>query len=315
MTLDLSRLTVQGLRLLLQERGYRHVVHLIQALQAVADAEAHAPIATDPGDPYDPGCLSCEAGGSDEIPHSLVGSCLRAGPWRVGRSVRRTLYVGDQIVGLVDTPELAAAIVARMNELGAPMAEVPKAHPELCQCATCVADFGPVLAVPVASTAGEPRFGTLECCICAKEYTDEQDPMCPHGPRRFKPTPAKDGEAPPERVTLYWCRHGKLWQHAPSDTVSTHDYVRADIESKLREQVVKVEAELTWAIAYQNELSLRLESVFAQLTAAKAELATARERAIRECISAIYGNNSPQLPIAHVIDAIQKVLDKKGPAT
>ena len=36
--------------------------------------------------------------------------------WRVGRKLGRTLYVGEQCVGMVDTKELAAAIVARMNE-------------------------------------------------------------------------------------------------------------------------------------------------------------------------------------------------------
>jgi hypothetical protein len=35
--------------------------------------------------------------------------------WRVGRKLGRTLYRGDQVVGMVDTPELAADIVAAMN--------------------------------------------------------------------------------------------------------------------------------------------------------------------------------------------------------
>ena len=35
--------------------------------------------------------------------------------WRVGRKLGRTLYVHDQVVGMVDTPELAAAIVDAMN--------------------------------------------------------------------------------------------------------------------------------------------------------------------------------------------------------
>lgn len=35
--------------------------------------------------------------------------------WRQGRSVGRTLYVGDKLVGVVDTPEIAARIVAAMN--------------------------------------------------------------------------------------------------------------------------------------------------------------------------------------------------------
>ena len=36
--------------------------------------------------------------------------------WRVGRKLGRTLYKDDRCVGMVDTPELAAEIVAAMNE-------------------------------------------------------------------------------------------------------------------------------------------------------------------------------------------------------
>lgn len=36
--------------------------------------------------------------------------------WRVGRKLGRTLYVDDVCVGMVDTPELAARIVAAMND-------------------------------------------------------------------------------------------------------------------------------------------------------------------------------------------------------
>jgi len=38
--------------------------------------------------------------------------------WRVGRTVGRTLYVDDRIVGMVDTPEMATTIVAAMNGEG-----------------------------------------------------------------------------------------------------------------------------------------------------------------------------------------------------
>jgi hypothetical protein len=36
--------------------------------------------------------------------------------WRVGRKVGRTLYLDDQLVGLMDTPALAGAIASAMNE-------------------------------------------------------------------------------------------------------------------------------------------------------------------------------------------------------
>lgn len=35
--------------------------------------------------------------------------------WRVGRKLGRTIYRDDECVGMVDTPEIAAAIVAAMN--------------------------------------------------------------------------------------------------------------------------------------------------------------------------------------------------------
>jgi hypothetical protein len=38
-------------------------------------------------------------------------------PWRVGTKLGRTLYRDEVLVGLVDTPEIAAEIVAAMNAL------------------------------------------------------------------------------------------------------------------------------------------------------------------------------------------------------
>ncbi len=35
--------------------------------------------------------------------------------WRAGRQVGRTLYVGDALIGMVDTPELAAQVVTAVN--------------------------------------------------------------------------------------------------------------------------------------------------------------------------------------------------------
>jgi hypothetical protein len=44
--------------------------------------------------------------------------------WRVGREVGRTLYLNETLVGLMDTPDLAAAVVAVMN---AQVADAPAA--------------------------------------------------------------------------------------------------------------------------------------------------------------------------------------------
>jgi hypothetical protein len=39
--------------------------------------------------------------------------------WRVGKKLGRTLYINDQVIGMVDTVEIAKAIVAAMNEIQA----------------------------------------------------------------------------------------------------------------------------------------------------------------------------------------------------
>lgn len=39
--------------------------------------------------------------------------------WRTGRSVGRTIYIGDTLVGLMDTPELAELVVAAVNSVHA----------------------------------------------------------------------------------------------------------------------------------------------------------------------------------------------------
>lgn len=37
--------------------------------------------------------------------------------WRIGRKVGRTLYRNDELVGVMDTPELAAQVVAALDWL------------------------------------------------------------------------------------------------------------------------------------------------------------------------------------------------------
>lgn len=40
---------------------------------------------------------------------------MRDAAWRVGRKVKRTVYIGDELVGLMDTPELADEVVRAVN--------------------------------------------------------------------------------------------------------------------------------------------------------------------------------------------------------
>lgn len=58
--------------------------------------------------------------------------------WRVGRSVGRTLYLDGKLIGLVDTPELAAEIVETMNRVGRLLDEVLTApgHTGTTDCCT-----------------------------------------------------------------------------------------------------------------------------------------------------------------------------------
>jgi hypothetical protein len=44
--------------------------------------------------------------------------------WRVGGKLKRTLYRDEQLVGLVDTGEIAAEIVETMNRVGRLLDEV-----------------------------------------------------------------------------------------------------------------------------------------------------------------------------------------------
>jgi hypothetical protein len=48
-------------------------------------------------------------------PNEPTGDRGCGSPWRVGRSVGRTLYCGDELVGMVDTPALAEAICEAMS--------------------------------------------------------------------------------------------------------------------------------------------------------------------------------------------------------
>lgn len=50
-----------------------------------------------------------------EVVEKLPTREVVAGRWRVGRSLGRTLYIGDEVIGMVDTSEQAATIVAAMN--------------------------------------------------------------------------------------------------------------------------------------------------------------------------------------------------------
>lgn len=57
--------------------------------------------------------------------------------WRVGRKLGRTLYRDEVCVGMVDTPEIAEAIIAAMNGTGPRARAVPRGHCDRCDRCGC----------------------------------------------------------------------------------------------------------------------------------------------------------------------------------
>jgi hypothetical protein len=80
--------------------------------------------------------------------------------WRVGRSLGRTLYVGDTFVGVVDTPKLAAAIVEAMN-----------GRPDNMTCGFCGTKETPQWV--------DASRGTVICQDCVDRFHDAH-----HTPKR-----------------------------------------------------------------------------------------------------------------------------------
>lgn len=134
------------------------------------------------------------------------------GEWRAGRSVGRTLYLDDKLVGLVDTAELAAEIVETMNRVGQLLDEVrrtcgcdPAAGVECRQHMTMITDGSrresggerslwsdPVYAKPCPACT-HPAFmhrpgrclGDFMSCACTKTWP-------PDAQRRSEATPQND---------------------------------------------------------------------------------------------------------------------------
>jgi hypothetical protein len=63
--------------------------------------------------------------------------------WRVGRKLGRTLYKDDVCVGMVDSPEIAADIVASMNVVGVCRHCGKKVDAGYNCCASCADERGP----------------------------------------------------------------------------------------------------------------------------------------------------------------------------
>lgn len=56
-------------------------------------------------------CAACAAGSLPAMPPEVT----EAPAWRVGRKVGRTVYIGDELVGVMDSPELASQVVSAVN--------------------------------------------------------------------------------------------------------------------------------------------------------------------------------------------------------
>jgi NTP pyrophosphatase (non-canonical NTP hydrolase) len=97
-------------------------------------------------------CTTCRGSGfapyvgGDDAPCAVCGGSgfrpAGTGRWRTGRRVGRTLYLDDVLVGVVDTPELAAQVVAAVN------ASSPTGDRERQGNAAMLAEFHRVFAHP-----------------------------------------------------------------------------------------------------------------------------------------------------------------------
>jgi len=66
-------------------------------------------------DPICPECDSANLIGPDGAPLPSHQTMHAPPVWRTGRKLGRTLYRDEVCVGMVDTPELAAEVVAALN--------------------------------------------------------------------------------------------------------------------------------------------------------------------------------------------------------
>lgn len=105
--------------------------------------------------------------------HVGAAPSAAAPPWRTGRKVGRTIYQGDTLIGLMDTPELAARVVAAVN--ASAEGAVPETRPELpytkengylaeCGCQSCwcrrpVRTVGPCSPCVAGDHVDVPEFG------------------------------------------------------------------------------------------------------------------------------------------------------------
>lgn len=54
--------------------------------------------------------------------------------WRTGRKVGRTIYNGDTLIGIMDTPELAQQVVTAVNAIVAAVKAGPTGQSSLDAC-------------------------------------------------------------------------------------------------------------------------------------------------------------------------------------
>lgn len=112
--------------------------------------------------------------------------------WRVGGKLKRTLYRDEQLVGLVDTPELAAEIVETMNRVGRLLDEVRQegGRERSLWSDPVYADRCTECDHPAFMHHGDRCLGDFMSCTCAT-------PEPPDAERRSEATPKKDLQAEP----------------------------------------------------------------------------------------------------------------------
>lgn len=150
------------------------------------------------------------AAGSGEQP----GAATPAGRWRVGHTLGRTIYLDGQVIGLVDTPQYARAIVDALNHVDA------TAPHGVGTCGMCGASAHPTAYgwdhdEPPAD--GHPADG---CTRHGEDWADDPDLNADDTMRQFNQlTPLTVVATPPH----LWCDFNGPY-HGPGGNQLTAEY-------------------------------------------------------------------------------------------
>lgn len=110
--------------------------------------------------------------------------------WRVGRKLGRTLYRDEQLVGMVDSPEIAAEIVACMRAVNRLLGDDEVAMNASSEPLRCPAETGSLVADGHVHTCSWPTGGRhVHHCACGADWMETQQPESARERSLPKPPP------------------------------------------------------------------------------------------------------------------------------